>query len=134
MSSSTPNAPNAPNEHRILLLRPALVADLATGEDETPGTRHAEGSHSSEDAARHYLKFMLPSIPITAFILTFVLCDVLLGLQSVAVASAAHIVAPHENPALPLAAAAVVSATTGALCMWIYFGYLRITPREHATR
>lgn len=137
MSRSTPSTTRVsatPDEHRILLLRPALVADSASGERTARDSRQAGGPQTGEDTARHYLKFMLPSIPIAAFILTFVLCEVLLGLQSAAIASAAHIVPPHEDPTMPLVAAALVSVTTGMLCMWIYSGFLRIALREHAVR
>lgn len=123
--------PSAPDERRIIPLRPVMVLDpLAEGGIPPGASKQEEPSRPQEDAARHYLKFMLPSIPIAAFILTFVLCDVLLGLQSALLASAAHILAPPVDPSLPLAAALTVSATTGALCMWIYFGYLRFAHRD----
>jgi hypothetical protein len=108
-----------------------MVPNPATAEDKASGANAPEEPpHPTEDAARHYLKFMLPSIPIATFILTFVLCDVLLGLQSAAIASVAHIVALPEDPSLPLAAALTVSATTGALCVWIYLGYVRLTAHD----
>jgi hypothetical protein len=125
--------PSAPENRRIIPLRPSLVPTPAIGEDDASAAHAPEGPpHPPEDAARHYFKFMLPSIPIATFILTFVLCDVLLGLQSAAIASAAHIVALPEDPSMPLAAALTVSATTGALCVWIYLGYVRLTARDKA--
>jgi len=127
--------PNAPDERRIIPLRPAAVSNPPVQQSEAPGANEPEEPpRIGEDAARHYLKFMLPSIPVAAFILTFVLCDVFLGLQSATLAASAHILAPPENPSLPLAAAVVVSTTTGALCMWIYFGYLRLVRRDSGAR
>jgi len=124
--------PSAPNERRIIPLRTTITSDpAARGGEASSATEPGEVPHAEEDIARHYLKFMLPSIPVAAFILTFVVCEVLLGLQSTALATAAHVVAPPEDPSLPLAAAVVMSTTTGALCMWIYFGYLRISRRDN---
>lgn len=141
MSTSMPNVPSvsnvpsAPDERRIIPLRPAAVSNPPVQHGETPNASEPEDPpRAREDAARHYLKFMLPSIPVAAFILTFVLCDVFLGLQSAALAAAADILPPPENPSLPLAAAVIVSATTGVLCMWIYFGYLHITQRDARAR
>lgn len=118
---------SGPNERRIIPLRPAIPSVPPRAIPEYGASGGAV--RSPEDAARHYLKFMLPSIPIAAFILTFVLCNVLLGIQFAALSSETSGALPRVDPSLSLCAAAAVGAITGALCIWIYFGYLRIAER-----
>lgn len=125
-TTMTSSAPKGPEERRIIPLRPLAAIPPSTTSDET-------GSASTRDrgdAARHYLKFMLPSIPVATFILTFVLCYVLLGLSggSLSAAAAVHgepVVA--VDPTLPFLGALLLGLATGILCMWIYFGYVRIS-------
>jgi hypothetical protein len=96
-----------------------------------PGlTRRPRGTR--EDAVRHYLKFMLPFIPITAFIITFLYGYVLVGMHTVAVngRAAASNYTPSFDPTLPLIGALLVAITTGALCLCIYWGHLHIAERR----
>lgn len=82
---------------------------------------------SREDAARHYLKFMLPFIPILVFIMTFLYSWVLVGMHTVVLnghASEASYTTPVD-PTLPLIGALLLSVATGILCMAIYAGYVR---------
>lgn len=120
MSSS---APRPPEERRIIPLRPHLESPPAF----PPQPRAGAASRDRADAARHYLKFMLPGIPVATFILTFVLCYVLVALPEGA------LIATHAeqhgvvDPSLPFLGALVLGLTTAALCAWIYFGYLRVS-------
>jgi hypothetical protein len=81
------------------------------------------------EAARHYLKFMLPSIPIATFVLSFVYWYLILGMRLVRpehVAARVPDGAALVDPTLPLVGALLVALTTTVLCMTIYFGFLRI--------
>lgn len=84
-----------------------------------------------EDAARHYLKFMLPFIPLTVFAMTFLYSYVLVGMHTVVLnghAAESSYTTPVD-PTLPLIGALLLSIATGVLCMAIYFGYLRKSER-----
>lgn len=122
----TSSVPRGPDDRRIIPWRPrgeSLVEAYAESTQHTLRDR--------EDAARHYLKFMLPSIPIATFILTFMLCSVLLGIPAgghASVAGQAHTLS--LDPTLPFLGALLLSLITGALCVWIYFGYLRVSGVE----
>lgn len=129
--------PRASDERRIILLYPTALPDATATAQPAPREHDAAASSALQErevAARHYLKFMLPGIPVTTFILTFVLCDVLLGVQSATLAAMTHITPPIGAPILPLLAAVTMSMITGALCMWIYFGYLRIMQHNASTQ
>lgn len=119
-----------PEERRIIPLRPTVGA--------IPAPPHAEcaetPSRDREDAARHYLKFMLPSIPVATFILTFVLCYVVRGLPSGALAVAGEGEPVIVDPTLPFLGALVLGLSAGILCMWIYFGYLRVSGADDHRR
>ena len=81
-------------------------------------------------AARRFLKLMLPAVPITAFVLTFLYGYLLLGMHSQKIGG--KIADPVTvDPALPLLGALLLSVALGALCVSIYFGFLRITERDH---
>jgi hypothetical protein len=80
----------------------------------------------SEAAARHYLKFMLPAIPITMFVLGFVYCALLA--DTPASASGARL--ERTDSALPLVGALLLAGTSAALCVMIYLGYLRASGQE----
>jgi hypothetical protein len=80
-------------------------------------------------AARRFLKFMLPAVPITAFVLTFLYGYLLLGMHS-QTTSGKFSGAVTVDPALPLIGALLLSFALGALCVSIYLGFLRITDRE----
>ena len=80
-------------------------------------------------AARRFLKMMLPAVPITAFVLTFLYGYLLLGMHSQKIGG--KIADPVTvDPALPLLGALLLSVALGALCVSIYFGFLRITERD----
>jgi len=80
-------------------------------------------------AARRFLKLMLPAVPITAFVMTFLYGYLLLGMHSQKLAGKVADPAPVD-PALPLLGALLLSVALGALCVSIYFGFLRITERD----
>jgi hypothetical protein len=79
-------------------------------------------------AARRFLKLMLPAVPITAFVLTFLYGYLLLGMHSQKIGG--KIADPAVDPALPLLGALLLSVALGALCVSIYFGFLRIAERD----
>jgi hypothetical protein len=77
----------------------------------------------SHDAVRHYLKFMLPAIPVVTFVMSFLYSYLLVGFSS-------DPVAPADLSLLPLIGALLMSLTTGMLCLAIYLGVQRITERK----
>jgi hypothetical protein len=89
----------------------------------TPRTR--------EDAARHYLKFMLPGIPVTAFVMSFLYGYLLVGMHTLVLNghTAESSYTPAVDPTLPLIGALLLAFATGMLCIAIYWGYLRINER-----
>lgn len=122
----TSSVPRESEERRIIPLRPR---------SETPSTPPPEANTQPspcdrEDAARHYLKFMLPSIPVATFILTFILCYVLRGMPAGAITLASKRAPVIVDPRLPFLGALLLGVITGILCMWIYFGYLRVSGAE----
>jgi len=94
--------------------------------------RRARGTR--EDAVRHYLKFMLPGIPVTAFVMTFLYGYLLVGMHTLVLNGHAteQSYTPAVDPTLPLIGALLVAFATGMLCVAIYWGYLRITERSDA--
>lgn len=120
----TSSVPRESEERRIIPLRPLTDTDTQLMAPTEEG--HAQ-ARNREDAARHYLKFMLPSIPVATFILTFVLCYVLLCLPDSALDAAREGGGEVVDPTLPFLGALLLGLITGVLCMWIYFGYLRIS-------
>lgn len=124
-TTMTTSAPQGPDDRRILPWRPRTeTLPVPQTERDEPAAR------AREDAARHYLKFMLPSIPIATFILSFVLCAVLLGVPAGAIGATGTGGRVTTDPTLPFLSALVLSLITGILCMWIYFGYLRVSGAE----
>ncbi len=132
--------PAPSEERRIIPLRTRLTAVppgvVAAGEsDPQPHATSALAAPTREDPVRHYLKFMLPAIPIVTFVLTFVYGYVLLGLYATAPATTGAELSSMEgqaagvSPVLPLCGATLLGMTTGALSMLIYFGYLRVRAR-----
>jgi hypothetical protein len=95
-------------------------------------SRRARGTR--EDAVRHYLKFMLPGIPVTAFVMTFLYGYLLVGMHTLVLNGHAteQSYTPAVDPTLPLIGALLVAFATGMLCVAIYWGYLRITERSDA--
>lgn len=80
-------------------------------------------------AARRFLKLMLPAVPITAFVMTFLYGYLLLGMRSQKLGG--MVAEPVTvDPALPLLGALLLSVALGALCVSIYFGFLRITEHD----
>jgi hypothetical protein len=80
-------------------------------------------------AARRFLKLMLPAVPITTFVLTFLYGYLLLGMHSQKIGG--KIADPVTvDPEFPLLGALLLSVAVGALCVSIYFGFLRITERD----
>lgn len=87
--------------------------------------------HTREDAARHYLKFMLPGVPVTAFVVTFLYGYLLQGMHTLVLNghAAEQSYTPAVDATLPLIGALLVACATGMLCIAIYWGYLRISER-----
>ncbi len=96
----------------------------------TSTTPAARGAH--DDAVRHYLKFMLPGIPVTAFVMSFLYGYLLVGMHTLVLNGHAteQSYTPGVDPTLPLIGALLVAFATGMLCVAIYWGYLRITERR----
>jgi hypothetical protein len=106
--------------------RTQLTSRIAGAGQRARGTR--------EDAVRHYLKFMLPGIPVTAFVMTFLYGYVLVGMHTLVLNGHAteQSYTPAVDPTLPLIGALLVAFATGMLCVAIYWGYLRIAERSDA--
>lgn len=115
--------PRPSEERRIIPLHPRAESPFTFPSAERPARASRDRAH----AARHYLKFMLPSIPVAAFILTFMLCYVLVSSSSGSLAAAHQDRSAVVDPALPFLGALLLGLTTGALCVWIYFGYQRVS-------
>lgn len=121
--------PSTPPDRRIVPFRlpsapPAMASDAPRAD--TPTDAQAVRA----DAARHYLKFMLPSIPVATFVLSFVYCYLILGIGTLVAPSplsAALHASVLVDPTLPLVGALLLALVTGLLCMAIYYGYLRIS-------
>jgi hypothetical protein len=77
----------------------------------------------SRDAVRHYLKFMLPAVPVVTFVMSFLYSYLLVGFNS-------DPVSPADLSLLPLIGALLMSLTSGMLCLAIYLGVQRITAHE----
>ncbi len=105
-------------EGRIIPLRRSLLQDMpdVQATNRQPPTR-------SHDAVRHYLKFMLPAIPVVTFVMSFLYSYLLVGFNSDPVSAA-------DLSLLPLIGALLMSLTTGMLCLAIYLGVQRITERK----
>ena len=121
--------PVIPEDRRVIPFRSAPASTAASSHPQPPSpTPQRIPPESPVEVGRHYLKFMLPSIPIATFILSFVYCSLLVGAaQPRNTTTGPH--APLANPALPWLGALLLGLTTGALCMLIYFGYQRVTRR-----
>jgi hypothetical protein len=112
------------NAARSASARGPLSSRIASAGRRARGTR--------EDAVRHYLKFMLPGIPVTAFVMTFLYGYLLIGMHTLVLNGHAteQSYTPAVDPTLPLIGALLVAFATGMLCVAIYWGYLRITERS----
>lgn len=139
------SAPTPERDSRIIPLRratggPARSADGQYAEvwPAGSGPLRALGadpaSVARDDRVRHYLKVMLPAIPVIAFVLSFLYSYLLLGLgiSEPATLAAAQATVPALSPIsplLPLVGAVVLALALGMLCAIIYWGYLRASSR-----
>ncbi|MBF6590726.1 MAG: hypothetical protein IVW57_09375 [Ktedonobacterales bacterium] len=117
----------APEEDgRIIRFPRAFIGDA----DDRPFSVVLRGGRPprQEDVARRYLKFMLPSIPVTIFVMGFLYSSLLLSVQSGATAPvpASSTRASSAESALPLLGALLLALTAAVLCVMIYSGYQRI--------
>ncbi len=94
-------------------------------------SRRVSAERGPRDDARHYLKFMLPGIPVTTFVLTFLYGYLLQGMHTLVLNGHAteQSYTPAVDPTLPLIGALLVAFATGMLCLTIYWGYQRISER-----
>jgi len=111
---------NSEETGRIIPLRRTTqpepdAADVQSETGNTPAQSH--------DAVRHYLKFMLPAIPVVTFVMSFLYSYLLVGFNS-------DPVAPADLSLLPLIGALLMALTTGMLCLAIYLGVQHIAERE----
>lgn len=83
-------------------------------------------SRQADEAARRYLKLILPAIPISAFVLTFLYVYLLVGVSAEQSPSTQGPGVPGVNPMLPLFGALLVAVATGMLCLIAYLGYQRV--------
>ncbi|HEX6819419.1 MAG TPA: hypothetical protein VF120_13665 [Ktedonobacterales bacterium] len=148
MLPDNPTRPPREASAKIIPLRRPKGNGTATRPDEkyaTAGNRvplsvrlAAAGrrERSSRDDARHYLKFMLPGIPVTTFVLTFLYGYLLQGMHTLVLNGHAteQSYAPVVDPTLPLIGALLVAFATGMLCLAIYCGYQRISERVTGDR
>ena len=75
------------------------------------------------DPVRHYLKFMLPAIPVVTFVMSFLYSYLLVGFNG-------NPASPADLSLLPLIGALLLALTTGMLCLAIYLGVQHIAERE----
>lgn len=138
----TPDPSTASKEGRIIQLRPRATSSPAStmlpgGAKWSPVDHISTSQLPRADIARHYLKFMLPAIPIASFISTFVFCSLLFGMmmptQPEKQLSSVQVDPLIVIPALPFICALMVSIVTGALCLGIYVGYRRIYDHSDET-
>jgi hypothetical protein len=101
-----------------------------------PRARHAVGERHiraprGEALARHYLKVMLPAIPITMFVVGFVYCSLLVDPRT-PVPSNSPAAREAAQSALPLIGALLLALTSGLLCVMIYCGCQRASSERAA--
>ena len=118
-----PNSAGGEHDRRIVPLR-EISRNPRPSRITQPMRTEPRGKDPALEAARHYLKFMLPSIPISAFVLSFIVCYLVAGLGAPPVVTGGK---ASVNPALPLLGAALVGLITAVLSMWIYFGFLHVS-------
>src|SRR5262249_40008366 len=107
-------------EGRIIPLRRDAVPV-----SEMPGERSETERLTAvpRDPVRHYLKFMLPAIPVVTFVMSLLYSYLLVGLNG-------DPVSPSDLSPLPLIGALLMALTTSMLCLAIYTGVLRAS--EHS--
>jgi hypothetical protein len=121
--------PATPREGRIIPFPSRAASPVPDAADPGFSAQAVPPQDVRTEAARHYLKFMLPSIPIATFVLSFVYWYLVLGMRLVRpehVAARVPTGATLVDPTLLLVGALLVTLTTTVLCMAIYFGFLRI--------
>ena len=107
-------------EGRIIPLR----RDVASESETLRAQREAEQfSAKPRDPVRHYLKFMLPAIPVVTFVMSFLYSYLLVGFNS-------DPIPPSDLSLLPLIGALLMALTTGVLCLAIYTGVLRASEQK----
>jgi len=106
-------------EGRIIPLRRSMEPMQDTPDTEA---RREDSAAKSRDAVRHYLKFMLPAVPVVTFVMSFLYSYLLVGFNS-------DPISPADLSLLPLIGALLMALTTGMLCLGIYLGVQRITER-----
>lgn len=74
--------------------------------------------------ARHFLKFMLPGVPIVVFVMSFVFGYVVVGVHTTPPDGGVNV---PLDPAQPLLGAFLLALATGVFCSFIYWGFVRIT-------
>lgn len=125
--------PAPENEDRRIIPFPRLLLEEPSGPraadgraERAPrtGEQAGIGPLRSELAARHYLKFMLPSIPITMFVVGFIYCSLLMDPRTPVSSTSPAARGTGQSP-LPLVGALLFAITSGLLCVMIYYGYLR---------
>src|SRR5215475_11398201 len=107
-------------EGRIIPLRRGRAPSRDREIPETPVESGRSSPARPRDAVRHYLKFMLPAIPVVLFVMSFLYSYLLVGFTS-------DPIAPADLSLLPLIGALLMSLTSGLLCLAIYLGVQRIT-------
>ncbi len=96
-------------------------------EPAAPSATHS--TRRPDEEARHYLKFMLPAIPVTAFVLTFLYSYLLVGMNAPTTTVSTEVGVPVVDPSLPLLGATLLALATGMLCLIAYLGYQRVAGR-----
>lgn len=105
---------------------PAAITRFAVIEDDGPDPDICEEAPAT--VGLRYLAWMLPAIPVAAFVLTFLACYLLMGLALPTDAVRPHLLGniPVLDPALPLLAAVLLGTLIAVLCAVIYWGYARV--------
>ena len=111
---------NSEGKGRIIPLR--RTTELGPDTTDTP-SESGPAPTKPRDPVRHYLKFMLPAIPVVTFVMSFLYSYLLVGFNI-------HSIAPADLSLLPLVVALLIALTTGILCLAIYLGVQHITERE----
>src|SRR6266849_242457 len=75
--------PATPREGRIIPFRSPSASPMPDAAGPSLAAQAAPPRDERAEAARHYLKFMLPSIPIATFVLSFVYWYLILGMRLV---------------------------------------------------
>ena len=126
-----PEFPETP-ESRIIQLHVHRSQRTQTGRGATAQARLTEQEAQAQvalrrvidhrrDSGRHFLKFTLPAIPITTFVISFLFWYLAEGLRTPTFAKGAI---SSVDATIPLVGATVLGLFTAMLCFIIYLGYL----------